>query len=283
MNQGILSLCLALALLGLTSTLSTASAKTKITIYKVSKVSPGDKLHLRAWPSPKSRIKTSLPFNAKDLTETGKKRKIGKTTWLEVNWKEQRGWVNGHYLVKTGVLLHPKPTMIAAKKVNRNTQQKQLSATQQGTVKAIIPEAPLAEMPPQEFVGDRYDQPVQLVASEVKTAFSPNAKSGPNKQLICSGSDPRPWQVTMNMANKKMQVQLFKNKRFSVPINYHDWASPTHVRMNLGGNKGRNIVDVNLEKTDACSNGLSKKNYTYEINATINRQFYSGCCSVASQ
>jgi len=277
MKWGYYLLCLVLAL---TSVHTTASAETKITIFKVSKVAPGDKLHLRAWPSPKSRIKTSLPYNAKDLTETGKKRTIGKTTWVEVNWNGTRGWVNGHYLRKTGVLLHAKPTRLA-KKTNRNKSKNSVPDLQ-STVKAVIPEAPLAEMPPQEFVGDRYDQPVQLAASEVKTAFSPNETQSSRKLLDCAGNTPKPWHLKMNMANRKMLVQLPNNKQFSVPINYHDWASPTRVRMNLGGNKGRNIVDVNLEKTDACSNGLSKKNYTYEINATINRQFYSGCCGVIS-
>ena len=87
----------------------------------------------------------------------------------------------------------------------------------------------------------------------------------------------------MNVTNKKMQINLKDGASFSVPINYHEWASSNKVRMNLGGNKGRNIVDVNLEKTDACSTGLSRTNYIYEVNATINREFFSGCCEAVSQ
>ena len=281
MKRIIYSVFIVLALVTINITISTTYAATKVKIFKVTKVSPGDKLHLRAWPSPKSRIKSSLPYNAKDLTETGKKRVIGKTTWLEVNWNKTRGWVNGHYLKKTGVLLHATPNTLA-KHTSRNIHSNK-AITKQEKIKAIIPATPLDESPPQEFSGDRYDQPVQLAATEIKTAFSPNNNTqSSQKQLSCSGSTPNPWHLKMNMADKVMRVQLSKNQQFNIPIKYHEWASPTKVRMNLGGHKGRNIVDVNLEKTDACSDGLSRKNYTYEINATINRQFYSGCCGVVS-
>jgi uncharacterized membrane protein len=148
-------------------------------------------------------------------------------------------------------------------------------------INAIMPTTTPNEMP-QVFGGDRYDQPVQLAATEVKTAFSEKGNAS-SKRLSCSGSTPSPWKIKVNMSNKKMLVRLPNNKAFSVPIKYHEWASATKVRMNLGGNRGRNIVDVNLEKTDACNNGLSKTNFTYEINATINRQFYSGCCGVVSR
>ena len=279
MNRINLSVFIVLALILIDASLSVSYAKSKITIFKVTKVSQNSKLHLRAWPSTKSRIKKSLPYNAKDLTETGKSRVIGKAKWVEVNWRNTRGWVNAHFLKKTGVLLHAtKPSVKIASPASRNTKStKVTNMAAKATIQPIISNE---NLPPQSFGGDRYDQPVQqLAASEVKTAFKDHT---PNKLLNCSGKNPRKWSIKLNMSNKKMLVKL-NNNAFNVPIKYHEWASPTKLRMNLGGNRGRNIVDVNLEKTDACSNGLSKTNFTYEINATINREFYSGCCGVVSQ
>lgn len=278
---------LALVVIDLSFSVTYAKDNTtyKVKIFKVTKVSQSGNLQLRAWPSPKSRIKKSLPYNAKDLTETGKKKVVGRTKWLEVNWRNTRGWVNSHYLKKTGVLVKAK-TDVATTRISRNTTPDEVAtqkvATQAKKQAAIIV-ATSNEMP-QTFGGDRYDHEMsQIAATELKMAYSGKADNSSRQRLDCSGSTPNFWNIKMNMAGKKMIVRLSKNKAFSVPINYHEWASPTKVRMNLGGNRGRNIVDVNLEKTDACNNGLSRTNFTYEINATINRKFYSGCCAVVSQ
>jgi len=272
-----------LALILIDASISAPYAATKVTIFKVTNVSQSSKLQLRAWPSPKSRIKKSLPYNAKDLTETGKTRVIGKAKWVEVNWQNTHGWVNGRYLKKTGVLLHAqtKSKKMASAPASRNTKSTKIVTSSKKTrIQAVISNSSNENLPPQTFAGDRYDQPIQLAATETKTAFQSKSL---HKILNCAGKTPNPWNIKLNMSNKKMLVKLKNKKTFNVPIKYHEWASTTKIRMNLGGSRGRNIVDVNLERTDACNNGLSRTNFTYEINATINRQFYSGCCGVASR
>ena len=278
MKRVMLSAFIVLTLIVIDATISVSYADTKVTIFKVTKVSSGKKLHLRAWPSAKSRIKKSLAYNAKDLTETGKRKLVGRTKWLEVNWRNTKGWVNSRYLKKTGVLLHSKSKKVIAR-TSRNNNPKKVIAKSTSKIKAIIPTETPNEMP-QPMGGDRYDQPTQVAAREVKMAYAKRS-SADKKHLSCSGVTPKPWKIDVNMAGKSMRIGLANKKFFNVPIKYHEWASSTKVRMNLGGNRGRNLVDVNLEKTDACNNGLTKTNFTYEINATINRQFYSGCCSVA--
>jgi hypothetical protein len=52
--------------------------------------------------------------------------------------------------------------------------------------------------------------------------------------------------------------------------------------MNIGGTKGRNIIDVNLEKTNACYNDMTQSALAYSVNATINDQYFSGCCQTVS-
>ncbi len=259
------------------------SADKKITIFKVNKVSPTNTLKLRAWPSTKSRIKQRLPYNAKDLTETGKQRVISGTKWVEVNWRKDKGWVNANYLKKTGVLLRPN---LQSNKVNSNIasrNNKSINATQQ-TAKVIATPVESLNDRPIEYGGDRYDQPAPVAVTETKTAFDINeAKQPSTKILVCNGKNPKLWNIKMNVANRNMNIKFGKNKAFNVPINYHAWATPNEVRMNIGGNQGRNSVEVNLEKTNACYNGLSKTRFTYEVNATVNREFYTGCCEVIGQ
>ena len=281
MKQITLSAFIVVLLIAIDITIiSSAYAGTKTTIFKVTKVSQKGKLQLRAYPSTKSRIKKSLPYNAKDLTETVKKRVIkGSTQWIEVNWRNTRGWVNSHYLKKTGVLVHntksnkPKAPRAVASRTSRNTNTLRLVSMKPIKIQPVTPN----ELP-QAFGGDRYDQPTQIAATEMKMAYIDKNDQVAKKILSCSGNSPEPWNINMNITNKNMQVKLAKGRTFNLPINYHSWASPNKIRMGIGGNKGRNVVDVNLEKTDACSNGLSKTNYPYKVNATINRQFFSGCC-----
>ena len=261
-------------------TLSITYAETKYKIYKVANISNKSKLAIRAWPSPKSRIKVSLSANARDLVETGKSKVVGKNKWVEITWQKTKGWVNTRYLKKTGVLLHPVRN-------SRNLKSapilvKKTPTPQRAPIARVIPKTEdLPQGLPNEFGGDRYDQPVMEKVAEVKTAYAPKKI---NKILLCSGNSPEPWDIKMDIATQKMQVKLNKGKKwFSMPINYHAWASSNKVRMNLGGNKGRNVVDVNLEKTEACSNGLNNINYPFSVNATINRQFYSGCCQSISK
>ncbi len=276
MKRITLSAFIVLALISIDVTISTAYAKSNITIFKVTKVSTKSKLQLRAWPSPKSRVKVSLPYNAVDLTETGKKKSLGKTQWLEVYWKENRGWVNARYLKKTGVLPNRSPSRgTIASKTSRNVQTIR-NSEKTNALTSTMPDIPVR--------GNRYSQPTQLSAHEVKTAYSGSVKDSENDKILsCVGSSPHQWNIQMDVGKKTMRVKSKTLAAFYVPINYHEWASPSKIRMNIGGNKGRNIVDVNLEKTDACSTGLSRKNYRYEVNAKINRDFYSGCCEAVSQ
>ncbi len=296
MKRIMLSAFIVLALISIDATISMAYAKSNITIFKVTKVSTKNKLRLRAWPSPKSRVKVSLPHNAVDLLATGKKKNLGKSKWIEVKWQNNQGWVNARYLKKTGVLpisinKTPSAAVVAVTSGSRNIAKAVTNPVAKAKTKITTNRAreakknisnPTPNAMPQMPTENRYYQPTQLAAREVKTTYTPNAESS-DKILRCIGSSPRPWSIKLNTANKRMQVNFKNGQSFNVPINYHEWASSNKVRMNIGGNKGRNIVDVNLEKTDACSTGLSRTNYMYEVNATINRDFFSGCCETISQ
>lgn len=193
----------ALIMFDITTTIS--HAETKTTIYKVTRVSSGKTLRLRAWPSTKSRIKRKLPFNARNVIETGKSKRVGRSKWIEVRWNDSLGWVNKRYLKKTGILslggsnkrasyknqskkkvakragksrnkayfLKSKPKR---KFISRNTRSINYK---QSNKRDFAPSVIQMEMPPQEFGGDRYDQTIESKASEMKTSFSANRSITP--------------------------------------------------------------------------------------------------------
>ncbi len=269
-----LSALVVVGLIMFDASLSLAFADSKVTIFKVTKVSPKNTLKLRAWPSTKSRIKEKLPYNAIDLTETGKERVVDGAKWVEVNYKRNKGWVMGRYLKKTGVLLH------ANKIASRNPKA---SKSASPSISKVIPTQveSLSERP-QELAGDRYDQTLEETVAE-KVSYSESVKrQQKNEILSCNGKRPTYWNIKLDMSNRNIQVKFPQKAAYNVPIKYHAWASPSRVNMNIGGTKGRNIIDVNLEKTNACFNDMSQSAFAYEVNATINDKYYSGCCQTVT-
>ncbi len=269
-----LSALVVIALIMFDASLSLAYADSKVTIFKVTKVSPSNTLKMRAWPSNKSRIKVKLPYNAIDLTETGKQRVVDGANWVEVNWNKNKGWVKGRHLKKTGVLLH------ANKIASRNPKASKTAST---SVSRVIPEQveSLSERP-QELAGDRYDQTLEETIAE-KVSYSESLKRSQNKEILsCNGKNPSYWNIKLDMSNQNMQVKFPQKAGYNVPIKYHAWASPSKLRMNIGGTKGRNIVDVNLEKTNTCYNDMTQSALAYQVNATINDKYYSGCCQTVN-
>ncbi|MEH6457602.1 MAG: SH3 domain-containing protein [Cocleimonas sp.] len=269
-----LSALVVAALIMFDATLTMAYAETKVTIFKVTKIAPANTLKMRAWPSTKSKIKVKLPYNAKDLTETGKQRTVSGSKWVEVNWQKKKGWVNARFLKKTGVLLH------ANKIASRNP--KATIAASPSISKVITSPVQSLNDRPQELAGDRYDQTIDDVVAE-KVSYSESMKRESKQEILsCNGKKPSYWNIKLDMSNRNIQVKFPQKAGYNVPIKYHAWASANKLRMNIGGTKGRNIIDVNLEKTNACFNDMSKSAFAYEVNATINDQYYSGCCQSVS-
>lgn len=280
----------ALITIDLSISIAYAENESKVKIYKVTKVSPSGKLRLRAWPSTKSRIKATLPHNAYDLVETGKQRTVGKSRWLEVKWQQNIGWVNSRYLMKTGVLLTSTTgNKTTASRNNKatgraNTVVQNSKSHNSGNIISNTAILPL----PYEYRGDRYDQTIKpepvTVASKTSYTETINKRNNSKWVLNCSGNTPTNWTIKMDVSSKKMFVKLANNKEFNIPITYRKWAPGGQIRMEIGGGKGRNLVDATLEKTFACNNGLSKTNYSYRVNAAVNRgELLSGCCNPISR
>ena len=290
MKRGILfSALFIIALISFDATTSVANAKTNVSIYKVTRVSSGSTLRLRAWPSPKSRVKISLPHNAKNIRETGKSKVVNKIKWMEVRWKNKQGWVTAKHLRKTGVLVKSDKKTKAPRfaqsrnKVSKSKSDRKITSRNTRSVKAKTvgrrSSKPVEnKKPPQEFRGDRYDQTLEFSAKEIKTTFIPQKKKIKRK-LTCSGKVPKSWNMKMDITGNNMSIHFKGRKALKVPLRYNEWTSKNKSRINLGGSRGRNlVVDVNLERTNSCHIGSLKGNNIFEIKTTINNQFYSGCC-----
>lgn len=288
MNRISIPALVVVALITIDLSISIAYAETKVKIYKVTKVSSSGKLRLRAWPSTKSRVKASLPYNAHDLVETGKQRIVGKSRWVEVKWQENIGWVNSRYLIKTGMLLRPNglPTNKAIASRNNKATVKENGVVARNPTLNRTSRNPsgINHLLPYEYQGDRYDQTIQptpiTVASKTTYSETINKRNTSKWVLNCSGNTPKNWKIKMDVSSKQMFVKLANSKEFRIPITYRKWAPGGQIRMEIGGGKGRNLVDATLEKTFACNNGLSKTNYSYRVNAAVNRgELLSGCCN----
>jgi len=66
--------------------------------YSVTGVVQWDVLSMRKYPGIKSKIIAQIPPNGSAINTTGKSVKKGQSTWVQVKWKTQTGWVNKRYL-----------------------------------------------------------------------------------------------------------------------------------------------------------------------------------------
>ena len=66
--------------------------------YSVTGVDVSDTLNIRAEPSSGSAIVGQIPSDATGISTLGGRVVVGASTWLEVQYRDLRGWVNGQYL-----------------------------------------------------------------------------------------------------------------------------------------------------------------------------------------
>jgi len=80
------------------STGSAVLAENTSAFYDIANVSAHDTLSLRTQAGGRSQLIATIPSNARFLNTTGKAEKRGKSTWVEIKYRQHTGWVNKHYL-----------------------------------------------------------------------------------------------------------------------------------------------------------------------------------------
>ncbi len=70
-------------------------------IYKVRGVAADDHLNMRnAAGVQGSKVVATIPPNGSGMVATGREKKLGQSTWVEVHWSGKAGWVNKYYLTQ---------------------------------------------------------------------------------------------------------------------------------------------------------------------------------------
>ena len=93
-----ISACYLNFLLTLISANSAALAESTVSFYDITQVAADDTLSLRAQAGSRNPLLAKIPDDARFLMATGREQKLGKSTWLELNYGQHTGWVNKHYL-----------------------------------------------------------------------------------------------------------------------------------------------------------------------------------------
>ncbi|MEE9351948.1 MAG: SH3 domain-containing protein [Thiotrichaceae bacterium] len=70
--------------------------------YSVKGVGQSDVLNMRKYPGAKSKIIAKIPSSGQAIKVTGKEVYKGKSTWAQVHWKGNRGWVNKRFITRSG-------------------------------------------------------------------------------------------------------------------------------------------------------------------------------------
>ncbi len=228
-----------------------ASAAPELKVYKVTNIKQGSSLNMRAWPDTKSKILVALPHNAEWLAYSGSSTKKGSSSWKKIHWNSQTGWVNDKYLK-----YDPDNTAKAIERRNHRLKQKNQSITSRNT-----------------------PQPTANKTTIQKAATAPKQKE---VVLACGGSAPF-WNIHMNLTSKKIKVNLEDGKPFTAPLYYRKWTTGKN-EMRVNGGRGRNFVQATLDKTNACSDGLTNIKYPFSITATVgNTKQVNGCCRTISK
>ncbi len=225
---------------------SVAFSAPLLKVYQVTKVKQGASLNMRAWPSVKSRVLVALPHNAKWVASSRHPIKKGSSSWQQIHWNGETGWVNTKYL-----------KFDAASTYKARQRQNHRLKTQGNTSR----NAPAKTQ--------------QSAAARKNTV----AQKTTGKQVFmeCGGNTPF-WNISMNFTGKKLKVDLRDGKSFNSPLYYRKWVKGKN-QMIVNGGRGRNAVRAMLTKTNTCTDGITNIKYPFAVTATVagNRKV-SGCC-----
>lgn len=84
----------------LTTTVFSVSAQANDEFYQIVNVRADDSLNIRAGAGVNQPVISTIPANGRTILSTGNTQQVGNSTWIEVVWLGQIGWVNGFYLTR---------------------------------------------------------------------------------------------------------------------------------------------------------------------------------------
>ena len=97
--------------------------------------------------------------------------------------------------------------------------------------------------------------------------------------LTCTGAKPF-WRIKVDEHN--INVMMPKGPKYNVKVDFRQQSANNTSIAVVGGHRGRAKTTAFLQRVGACSDGVSKKNYSYSVTALLNSyKVVSGCCALS--
>lgn len=109
---------------------------------------------------------------------------------------------------------------------------------------------------------------------------APSTKPATNKDALlrCSGTEPF-WSIQINQHS--MKIDLLDGTKYSAPVSFRQRSSNNTSIAVVAGTRNNATTTAFMQKVEACSDGMSDKNYPYSITAVLrNQKVVSGCCAL---
>lgn len=113
---------LAASALILTVSALPVTASAEADFYQVIDVQSNDSLNIRSGAGTRYPVIGTIPFNGRTVMSTGQTRQVGSSTWAEIVWLGQIGWVNQRFLADSKqVTQQPAPVPVQKNNANSHT------------------------------------------------------------------------------------------------------------------------------------------------------------------
>lgn len=222
-------------------------------VFEIQRVASTDSLNLRAKPGARNAIVGRVPHNGRWIRTDGRRVAVGRTNWIRIDWRGQKGWVNEYYI-----------------------RQMQLNKTPQQPARAQPPAArPNVVAAPRPNVAPRPAPPPPR--PPVLTAAQLHKKGA--WVLECGNRSPF-WRVLVH-PGKALEVNLRGRNAGIIPMTYqkqdkNKWN--TAMKTVVRSSNGRFATDMTIHYTKQCRHTLSNQNVHYRVNAMVNGEQMQGCC-----
>jgi uncharacterized membrane protein len=208
--------------------------------YIIKGVEAGDTLNMRQQPGTYQKVLARLPADAQGIQVTGKTTKIGSTTWAEIRYQNQLGWVSKRFLT-------PSTGKSTASLPSKN----------------------------KHLLAEQVDTPSK---STKPVTIAPKAKPVGSWILECGSASPYwkaevlPKSINLYQGDYSTNVPLtFKNQ-------LHGGNNQRATSTVVVGDRGKDRVSLTIRYSGQCSSSLAKRRVSFRVSGKLNGEKVSGCC-----
>ncbi len=238
--------------------------------YQITKVEKWDSLNIREGAFGKSKVIGKIPYNGKGIVLTNKRKKNGRTVWVQVKWKGIRGWVSKRYLIPESTGAQANASKKAAK-----TGSASLNKGRSSQAYAVDPELLAAA---KAFEARKVEATENVVGnSQIKEVRKPQASKG-QWILQCGNKHPTEWVI--QVFPKHLSVNISKKVALLPITRKHQEKSVwnTALKTIVKANSQAHHLSMDITYTKNCMDSFLEKKVPFVIKANYNGKSLSGCC-----